>query len=1169
MKFLKHITKSTNFTFCKISQIILVLFTIYPNSSIAQNQTSGLVKIQIPPGIKEFELKDSLIVPGSLVVFCNLNQLSEGLDYKITKETRLSVVFEGIAIEFDKVLYYRLFYPNIFSPVSKRNTSVIQKIYNQDTKIPNSRNQGNWGGNEINVTGVISRGVGVGNAQNVSLNSALNIQITGKLDNDIEISAAVSDEQYPIQPEGTTLQVQDFDKVYVQLSKKDRKLIFGDFLMETDTTSYFLKYYKKSRGINYSQFKRKGAVSNSLNTSAAISRGRFSRNEIAGIDGVQGPYRLKGINDEQFLIVISGTETVHLDGVKLIRGLQNDYVIDYNTGEILFNTNHLITGFSRIVVEFQYADRNYSRSVVVGNLSHKISNFEIDFRVFNEKDMKNQPLQQDLNIYDSTSNKNARELLENAGDNPDSAVITNVKQYSYFDNTSLNYIKKDSAGFVFYRFVEEASSDSFYYKVEFSYLGVGKGNYRIKQGAANGRVFEFIYPIGGVKQGDYEPVVLLIAPVSLSVSNLTMKYSPAKRTNLKLELAGSVMDENTLSKIDDKNNFGLAVFFTADNSVQIKKDLTFKNVFKLEHSGSGFRYPERYRNVEFERQWKRGLINPSAQKVFVNENILSLTSKLELRDKGFLEVGLPYYQQSGISNLINPKLKSYVKLGSFYNENEGEMLKTLKSNLGNFEASSYAFRLGFVKNKTKVMAIYLNEISKSQSDSISRLSNISYKYNERRMEFNHTANRLMYDVAFWNRRDFQPDSNVLKEAGRTNNFTGGIRLLNKDKMGRLYLNLSYRNVQVSDSALSLIKGGNTLLSRIENEFHWLKNSVSWTGFLQSGNGREQKRQFTYLEVPVGTGYFAWVDYNSNGIKEINEFEVATFNDQARYVKLFLPTSEYITARYLDINQTLNIRPSANWTDGFLTKLENLTSISMNLKSLGNRSQLLKGITNPFGDSQTLTNLYYFRNTLFYNRADAISGAELVFQNNGSKQLLQNGFEERKTVLYSLNLRYNFLSTITLMINGEYGEKSYESEFFAINNYNYNYFQINPQLTWQQQSKLRVTLQSRNRRTGGSAGFGNEKGLLNDYTALVRFADVNSGQLEASFSYIDISFKGNASSPLGFDFMQGLLPGDNIRWGVGGKKRLGKNLLLDIQYNARKSSAAKAIHSGKMEVKYIF
>ena len=110
------------------------------------------------------------------------------------------------------------------------------------------------------------------------------------------------------------------------------------------------------QGASYSNisevFKKKGTLSSTA--SIAISRGKTARQTIAVQEGNQGPYRLEGAEGERFIIILAGTEQVWFDGKLMTRGLEEDYVIDYNAGDITFTPRRLITEYSRIIIEFEY-----------------------------------------------------------------------------------------------------------------------------------------------------------------------------------------------------------------------------------------------------------------------------------------------------------------------------------------------------------------------------------------------------------------------------------------------------------------------------------------------------------------------------------------------------------------------------------------------------------------------------------------------------------------------------------------------------------------------------------------------------------------------------------------------------------------------------------------------
>ena len=141
--------------------------------------------------------------------------------------------------------------------------------------------------------GTLLRGFSLGTNKDLSVNSGLRLQLSGKLSKDITIVAALTDENTPIQPEGNTERLEELDKVFIQIKHKIGTATFGDYELKTDVGE-FGRIDRKLQGVigkvnleNYS-----GSIA------IAGARGKFNTMQFNGIDGVQGPYRLHGVNNE-------------------------------------------------------------------------------------------------------------------------------------------------------------------------------------------------------------------------------------------------------------------------------------------------------------------------------------------------------------------------------------------------------------------------------------------------------------------------------------------------------------------------------------------------------------------------------------------------------------------------------------------------------------------------------------------------------------------------------------------------------------------------------------------------------------------------------------------------------------------------------------------------------
>lgn len=1027
----------------------------------------------------------------------------------------------------------------------------------------------------LKLNGSISRGLGFGNNQDLVVNANLNLQMAGTLNNDIEVLAAISDDNNPIQPEGNTQQLQDFDRVFVQLSKNNSSLIVGDFEMNKPDQSYFLSYYKKSRGAQFNgQFKTGLNGVLKVNASGALSRGRFARNIINGREGNQGPYRLSGQNGELFIIVISGTEAVYVDGQKLTRGEQNDYVIDYNTGEITFMPKRPITQFSRIVVEFQYSDRNYARSVFNIGTQFEQPKYKVRVNYFTEQDNKNQPFLQTL---DDSSKK----VLSTVGDRIEQAFIQNEIK-SAFDPKKILYRKIDTVGFTgVYVYATEKGNDSVFYEVKFSLVGTGRGNYVQSASGANGRVFKWVKPIDGVPQGDYEPVILLVSPKRNQMLSVGFDYTGIKNTVINVEVANSFNDRNTFSELDKSNDAGYAVKSQINNTITLGKkpeSTQLKTEVFYEFTDDNFRYIERYRNVEFDRIWNRLLTNTNQNTdTGFKEHIARFRSQLQHQKMGNVYYQLGYYDKASIFQGTQHQTGFVFKPGKLNVNGELENVNTNNKNtLQKSEVLRYRAEVSYpVKNVLGgVRSEFEQSLFKSGTDS---LFSGSYAYNQNSAFLrNIDSTKIKYQIEYSLRDDYLPKSEKLSESTRAQTLNTALDW-NQQNGNRLSAGFTYRLFEILDSNLTRLQPEKTILSRIEYDYSFFKRVISANTYFQLGSGQELRRDFQYVEVLVGQGQYVWKDFNGDGLQQLNEFLLAGAAErtQANFIRVFLPTNSFISTNLNQFNQTINFNPAYIWGNKggikkWISKFSNQTAYKVERKTT---TLNLEQFINPFylnvNDTALISLNGVFRNTLFLNRSNPTFGADYTIQNQRSKVFLTNGFDARNRIEHTVNIRWNVNAVWSIIAGSTSGNRIYSSDFFSLNNFNYTFEEYKPRVVYQANTQLRLTALFSYFEAKNIEELGNEMAFNTEWGGELRYSISKFGVINGKFSYYEVKYTGNAQSPLGYDILQGLVPGENMLWNLSLQQRIGNNMQISVTYDGRSAQNQRTLHIGRMEARYLF
>ena len=508
-------------------------------------------------------LKNSGVLGEKFQIFDQNNQLISPSNYTINyyrNEIYLDSIYNGKPI---KITYF--VNPQLTkSIISKRDSSLIvtnDKEIDEFHRIdPLNKTQRFDVFKGLESKGSLIRGIRFGNNQSGSVQSSLDLELSGNLSDDLTIKAAISDNNVPIETDGYTQKLQDFDKVYVEIANKNSKVRAGHIDIN-QTEDFYNRFSQKVTGLQLSTRLENENSTTDIFATGSVTRGEFKEIDFIGKDGNQGPYRLTGQNNELYVIVLSGSEKVFIDGVQLTRGETNDYVINYNTGEITFTTNRLITSNTRIHVEYLYNSRNYSQLFIYGGIQHQRDRFKIAGHFYSQTDSKNNALGSDL------SNEE-KQILADAG-NDKSKMYGVSAILSEFDSNKILYKKSFLGDYQLFEY--STNPDDELYQVTFTYMGANKGNYRSINVTQNGKVYEFIEPIAGIPQGDYEPIKQLVAPKKLQVYTLNGKYDFKSGGFIQFDGGISNHDTNLFSPLDDEENIGLAGRVMAQKDFKYKK----------------------------------------------------------------------------------------------------------------------------------------------------------------------------------------------------------------------------------------------------------------------------------------------------------------------------------------------------------------------------------------------------------------------------------------------------------------------------------------------------------------------------------------------------------------------------------------------------------------------
>ncbi len=1012
----------------------------------------------------------------------------------------------------------------------------------------------------IEKSGTIVRGFTVGTTKDFSLSSGLRLQLSGRLSEDIEVVAALTDENTPIQPEGNTERLEELDKVFIQIKHPNATGTFGDYQIQR-RGSEFGVVDRKLQGL-MGEF---NIEDNNGFISVAGSRGKFNTNIFNGIEGVQGPYRVSGQNNERDIIIIAGTERVYLDGILLKRGEANDYVIDYSNAQITFTPNKLITSASRITIDFEYTDRRFNRNFFGTGAESQFFDEKILLRVqyLREGDDQDAPI--DISLSEEDKN-----ILYQAGDDRNKATRTGISlaQPDSLGIVRGTYIKVDTIfnNQPFSYYVFNPGDSAAIYNISFSFVGEGLGDYT-RESLGN-------YRFAGISNGSYLPVIFLPLPELKQIGNVVLSLKPFEDVELNFEYAGSLWDKNRLSDLNDRDNYGQARnIFLKINPKEInignislgKIGLSYKDRFIQDK----FTSADRLNEIEFNRHYNVSSLQEPQDETLreiglklipVNELNISSTAGLLRRGDNF--------KSNRFNNIINfTNIEDYAVNYNFdYVETENISLKSnwYRQN-GNGYYNIWKFTPGVE---------FLAEDKKDKRADIDSLLSGSLKYSDVAPYLKFTDfYGLNLSIKYSLRNDYLPlDGLMFKESKSQTQFYelnySGIKEVNST-LSFTHRNKKYNEVFQQRGFLNT----ETILIRSQTRLKPV-NAIDGDLFYEVSTQRSARLERVFVRVEAGTGNFRYLgDLNNNGIADENEFEPTLF--EGDFIQVTIPTDELFPV--------IDLKTSTRW--------------KIIYGELFDRASVLGTILNPLSSEtywrieensreEDYKKIYFLKFSSFLNEEKTIAGSNYIQQDlflweNEQELSFRFRYTQRKSLnQFSGGVEKGYNRERSLRIRFKMIEEM-SNQTDLVNQADNVYAPVNSnrrrEITGNSITTDFSYRPERNIEVGFKLSTGRKEDTLPENPTII---DLNSQTIRFNLSFagtgrlrVEVErteLVTNATENfLPFEVTGGNQVGKNFFWRLNFDYRLSGNLQSTVSYDGRLQGSSRAIHTARAEVRAYF
>jgi hypothetical protein len=1116
------------------------------------------------------------IQPQSLNAYLNNNQIYPDQHFKyFNKENKIrffTSLNDGDSLRF-KYQVLPIFLKKNYSFFKLDTLKTEEDIPQDSIKITRSKIVNPFADVEgtLKKSGSIVRGVKIGNNRDLTLNSGLNLQLSGQLTDDVEIVAALTDESTPIQPEGNTQTLREVDKVFINFNSPWVGGTLGDFNLHYKN-SHFANISRKLQGItllgNYDEYQ--------LGATVGTTRGFFHHLELIGQEANQGPYQLTGKNGEREIIVLAGTERIWINGEKLIRGEVNDYTIEYGNGQVTFTNRKLITSESRIEVDFEYypALQKYTRNVYSGFTAGKLINNNLKYVVkfYNESDDPDKLLEAEGILTDEE-----KDVLKNAGDNPFDAFVS-----SAFQVDSLGfYFRIDTVinmqEYTYYDYDEGRNGN---YNVSFSYVGIGKGDYDRTQIG--------VYKWKGIGKGSYLPINLLPMPSKQQITDIQLDYKLSDKILLKSEYAISSLDRNLLSGFNDSDNTGQALKLSA-SSENLPLKIFNTNLGKIAFSADGrfiennFSPVDRINQPEFTRYWNLSEANLISNKENSWEassrynpwEWMTVTGNLGLMDRDNFE---SFRYKGG----VNWDKKDWLR---------GQVIQEFVQSDRNNIKDNWLRQKGYLEKDVGLFQPRLS-VEHEIRENLNPEGKSGFDFLDMSAKIGVINHQYLSGYLYYSQRDdniFNPDLNGKKikqststtkrfrmELAEWNNLSGSFELVLRKKDYTPF----FENTKVDSLKLQLIgtqvqdtvwQDRETNLIELNLNNHQWKKAFDFRWQYRVSTEQLALREKIYLNVGEGRGNLTYDDNLEEYIPD----------PDGNFILYVVPSGNFQPVTNLETSLRLKLSPDKFWRkpktlfQKFLTALTSESYVRLQEETKDNDvTQIYLLNLGKFQGDSTLRGSIVFNEDLYILKRNRNISFRIryKYRDDKSNQYLDaDENEDRLTIERGIRASYKIISD--LKAQTEVGQKFTirDSKQNTTRNRDINSFLINQNFSYRPNLNWEFGLDSE---------LGNEKDLIPErdislqYSRLlgrINYSILKKGRISSEFEYQDVKVIDNPNDlVVPFEMARGKKEGVNQRWQLRGEYTVAENVVFTLFYSGRNdANFDKVIHTGQAEIRAYF